>query len=89
MGSQLHCDLEAGRARHLHSLHPELPGSWDHGDQGTTHTEENRVGGWGEVVASVTLDPTLTWSRTDQGGAVRRAETLGTGPWLPGTVLSI
>lgn len=60
-------DPEAGRARHLHSLHPELPGSWDHGDQGIMHTEETGLGG-GEVVASVTLDPTLTWSRADQEG---------------------
>lgn len=31
------------------------------------HTEETGLGG-GEVVASVTLDPTLTWSRADQEG---------------------
>ena len=69
----------------FHSLHPERTGSWDHGDQGITRTEETGLGGGGGgAQCDPGSHPDLEQGRP--GGAVQR-----TGDWAlaPGTILSI
>ena len=63
----------------FHSLHPERTGSWDHGDQGITRTEETGLGGGGGGgQCDPGSHPDLEQGRP--GGAVRRAENRGLGP---------